>query len=100
MECTTGPLGTGIRHQRRDGDRRRSGRPRTFNRPGFDLFDYDVYALGGDGCMMEGVGAEAASLAGHLQLDNLCWIYDNNKITIEGSTSLAFTEDIATKFTG
>ena len=58
----------------------------TFNRPGFDLFDYDVYAICGDGCLMEGIGAEAASLAGHLKLSNLCWIYDNNKITIEGAT--------------
>lgn len=69
-----------------------------FNRPGFDLFDCDVYALCGDGCMMEGVASEAASLAGHLQLRNLCWIYDNNHITIEGSTSLAFSDDVATRF--
>ena len=72
----------------------------TFNRPGYDLFDYDVYALCGDGCLMEGIGAEAASLAGHQQLSNLCWIYDNNKITIEGGTELAFTEDVAARFTG
>jgi transketolase len=69
-----------------------------FNRPGFDMFDYDAYALCGDGCMMEGVSGEAASLAGHLKLSNLCWIYDNNKITIEGNTSWAFTEDVATRF--
>jgi transketolase len=72
----------------------------TFNRPGFDLFDYNVYALAGDGCLMEGIGAEAASLAGHLRLANLCWIYDDNKITIEGSTSLAFSEDVAARFAG
>ena len=72
----------------------------TFNRPGYTLFDYDVYAVCGDGCLMEGIGAEAASLAGHQQLSNLCWIYDNNTITIEGSTSLAFTEDVAARFTG
>ena len=72
----------------------------TFNRPGFELFDFDVYALGGDGCMMEGVSQEAASLAGHLQLANLCWIYDNNRITIEGSTVLAFSDDVATRFIG
>jgi transketolase len=69
-----------------------------FNRPGFPMFDYDVYALAGDGCMMEGVSGEAASLAGHLKLANLCWIYDNNKITIEGHTEWAFSEDVATRF--
>jgi transketolase len=62
------------------------------------MFDFNVYALGGDGCMMEGIASEAASLAGHLQLDNLCWIYDNNRITIEGHTHLAFSEDVATRF--
>jgi transketolase len=71
-----------------------------FNRPGFEMLDHDVYALCGDGCMMEGVTAEAASLAGHLALSNLCWIYDNNKITIEGHTDWAFSEDVATRFIG
>jgi transketolase len=71
-----------------------------FNRPGFDMFDYSVYALAGDGCMMEGVSGEAASLAGHLKLSNLCWIYDNNHITIEGNTALAFSDDVATRFIG
>jgi transketolase len=72
-----------------------------FNRPGFeDLIDFHVYALCGDGCMMEGISAEAASLAGHLKLSNLCWIYDNNYITIEGHTALAFSEDVATRFIG
>ena len=71
-----------------------------YNRPGFAIFDYNTYAVCGDGCMMEGVASEAASLAGHLGLDNLCWIYDNNHITIEGSTSIAFTEDIAARFLG
>ena len=71
-----------------------------YNRPGFAIFDYNIYAVCGDGCMMEGVASEAASLAGHLGLDNLCWIYDNNHITIEGSTSIAFTEDIAARFLG
>ncbi len=69
-----------------------------FNRPGFELFDYDVYALCGDGCMMEGITSEAASLAGHLKLANLCWIYDSNRITIEGSTALAFSEDVGARF--
>lgn len=97
VECTTGPLGTGFATS--VGMAMASKwQAATYNRPGFELFDYDVYAVGGDGCMMEGVAQEAASLAGHLQLDNLCWIYDNNEITIEGSTSLAFSDDIATKF--
>ncbi|HSO03670.1 MAG TPA: hypothetical protein VLQ92_04245, partial [Candidatus Limnocylindrales bacterium] len=86
VEATTGPLGTGFATS--VGMAMASKwQAATFNRPGFDLFDFDVYAIGGDGCMMEGVAQEAASLAGHLQLDNLCWIYDNNEITIEGSTS-------------
>ncbi len=99
VETTTGPLGQGIATsvgmaiaQKWLADR--------YNRPGFAIFDYDIYAVCGDGCLMEGVGSEAASLAGHLGLDNLCWIYDNNHITIEGSTSLAFTEDVATRFLG
>ena len=71
-----------------------------FNRPDFEMIDYDVYALCGDGCMMEGISGEAASLAGHLGLSKLCWIYDNNKITIEGNTALAFSEDVATRFLG
>ncbi len=71
-----------------------------FNRPGYELFDYDVYALAGDGDLMEGISSEAASLAGHLQLSKLCWVYDNNHITIEGSTGLAFSDDVATRFIG
>src|SRR5262249_53280494 len=71
-----------------------------FNRPGFNLFTFSVYALCGDGCMMEGISGEAASLAGHLKLSNLCWIYDNNHITIEGNTALAFSDDVATRFIG
>jgi transketolase len=69
-----------------------------YNRPGFPIFDYNIYAVCGDGCLMEGIASEAASLAGHLGLDNLCWVYDNNHITIEGQTSLAFTEDVAGRF--
>jgi transketolase len=72
-----------------------------FNRPAFeDLINFNVYALCGDGCIMEGISAEAASLAGHLKLSNLCWIYDNNHITIEGHTELAFSDDVATRFIG
>ncbi|HEX4201212.1 MAG TPA: transketolase, partial [Chthoniobacterales bacterium] len=71
-----------------------------YNRPGFNLFDYRIFAVCGDGCMMEGVASEAASLAGHLGLANLCWVYDNNHITIEGNTRIAFTEDIAARFQG
>src|SRR5262249_2922028 len=70
------------------------------NRPSFEIFGYNIYAICGDGCMMEGVGSEAASLAGHLALDNLCWIYDNNHITIEGNTRITFTEDVAARFLG
>ena len=70
----------------------------TYNKPGFDLFDFNVYALCGDGCMMEGISSEAASLAGHLQLSNLCWIYDQNHVTIEGHTDITFTEDVAARF--
>jgi transketolase len=69
-----------------------------YNRPDFEIFDYNIYAVCGDGCLMEGVASEAASLAGHLGLDNLCWIYDNNHITIEGNTRIAFTEDVAARF--
>ena len=71
-----------------------------YNQPDFPIFDYNIYAICGDGCLMEGIGSEAASLAGHLELDNLCWIYDNNHITIEGNTRIAFTEDVAARFLG
>jgi transketolase len=69
-----------------------------YNKNGYDIFDYNIYAVCGDGCMMEGVASEAASLAGHLGLDSLCWIWDNNHITIEGHTNIAFTEDVAARF--
>jgi len=69
-----------------------------YNKPGFEIFDYNIYAACGDSCMMEGVSSEAASLAGHLGLDNLCWIWDNNHITIEGITRIIFTEDVAARF--
>ena len=90
----------GHRHQRRHGDRARSGSPTATTGRASTIFDYNIYAVCGDGCLMEGVGSEAASLAGHLGLDNLCWIYDNNHITIEGNTRIAFTEDVAARFLG
>jgi transketolase len=99
VETTTGPLGQGYATSVGMAIARRWLAQR-FNKPGFTVFDYDIYALGGDGCMMEGVAQEAASLAGHLGLAELCWIYDNNHITIEGETHLAFSDDIATKFIG
>jgi transketolase len=99
VETTTGPLGQGVATSVGMAIARR-WLAAHFNKPGFSLFDYDVYALCGDGDMMEGVSAEAASLAGHLGLAELCWIYDNNRITIEGHTDLAFSDDIATKFIG
>jgi transketolase len=97
VETTTGPLGQGVATSvgMAIAGRWMAGH---FNRPGFEMFDYDVYALAGDGCLMEGVSAEAASLAGHLRLANLCWIYDSNRITIEGSTALAFSEDVGARF--
>jgi transketolase len=99
IETTTGPLGQGVSNSvgMAIASKWMSAH---FNRPGFDMIDYRVYVLCGDGDMMEGVSSEAASLAGHLKLNNLCWIYDNNRITIEGSTDLAFTEDIASRFMG
>jgi transketolase len=97
VETTTGPLGQGVATSVGMAVASR-WLGAYFNRPGYELFDYDVYALAGDGCLMEGISSEAASLAGHLKLSNLCWIYDNNRITIEGNTSLAFTEDVATRF--
>jgi len=99
VETTTGPLGQGVATSVGMAIARQWLAVR-YNRPGFELFDFNVYALCGDGCMMEGISGEAASLAGHLRLANLCWIYDNNHITIEGNTALAFTEDVATRFIG
>ena len=99
VECTTGPLGQGVAMSVGMAIAQRWLAQR-YNRPGLNIFDYHIYAVCGDGCMMEGVAAEAASLAGHLGLDNLCWIYDNNNITIEGHTKITFTEDIAARFLG
>jgi transketolase len=97
VETTTGPLGQGIATSvgMAIAQKWLAGR---YNRPGFEIFDYNIYAVCGDGCLMEGVGSEAASLAGHLGLDNLCWIYDNNHITIEGETRITFSEDVAARF--
>ena len=99
VETTTGPLGQGIATSVGMAIAAQ-WQGQYFNRPGFDMFNYNVYALCGDGCMMEGVAAEAASLAAHLKLSNLCWIYDTNKIAIEGHTEWAFSEDVATRFIG
>ena len=99
VETTTGPLGQGIGNSVGMAIAARWLAAR-YNRPGFELFDFNVYALCSDGDLMEGIGGEAASLAGHLKLSNLCWIYDDNHITIEGHTTLAFSEDVATRFDG
>jgi transketolase len=97
VETTTGPLGQGVATSvgMAIGEKWLAAH---YNRPDFEIFDYNIYAICGDGCMMEGISSEAASLAGHLGLDNLCWIYDNNHITIEGDTSITFTEDVAARF--
>jgi transketolase len=99
VEATTGPLGNGVAMS--------VGMAiagmwlaERYNRDGFPMFDFDVYALAGDGCMMEGVASEAASLAAHQGLSNLTWIYDSNRVTIEGHTDIAFTEDVAARFVG
>jgi transketolase len=97
VETTTGPLGQGVANSVGMAIAERWLAAR-FNRPGHDIVDYRVYAIAGDGCLMEGVSQEAASLAGHLRLSNLVWIYDNNHITIEGNTSLAFSDDVAARF--
>jgi transketolase len=97
VEATTGPLGQGIADSVGMAIARKWLASR-YNKPGFDLFDYNVYAVCGDGCLMEGVGSEAASLAGHLGLDDLCWIYDNNHVTLDGYTRVTFTEDVAARF--
>jgi len=99
VETTTGPLGQGIATSVGMAIARKWLGSR-YNQPGFDIFDYSIFAICGDGCLMEGIGSEAASLAGHLGLDDLCWIYDNNHITIEGSTRIAFTEDVTARFQG
>jgi transketolase len=97
VETTSGPLGQGVATSVGMAIAQKWLAKR-YNRPRFEIFDYNIYAVCGDGCLMEGVSSEAASLAGHLGLDNLCWIYDNNHITIEGNTSIAFTEDVEARF--
>src|SRR5881296_3972434 len=97
VETTTGPLGQGVATSVGMAIAEK-WLASHYNRPNFQIFDYNIYAICGDGCLMEGVGSEAASLAGHLRLDNLCWIYDNNHISLEGSTRLTFTEDVAARF--
>jgi transketolase len=99
VEATTGPLGQGIATSVGMAIAEK-WLAAHFNKPGFEIFDYNIYAVCGDGCMMEGIGSEAASIAGHLGLDNLCWLYDNNHITIEGNTRITFTEDVAARFLG
>jgi transketolase len=99
VETTTGPLGQGVATSVGMA-MARWWLGAHFNKPGFEMFDYNVYVLCGDGDMMEGISGEAASLAAHHKLSNLVWIYDNNHITIEGNTSIAFTEDVAARFKG
>ena len=99
VEATTGPLGQGVATSvgMAIASKWQAGH---FNRPGMQLFDFDVYAFCGDGDLMEGVAGEAASIAGHLKLDNLCWVYDNNHISIDGDTALAYSDDVAARFMG
>jgi transketolase len=97
VEATTGPLGQGVATSVGMAVAGQWLGAR-YNREGFPLFDFDVYALAGDGCMMEGISSEAASFAGHQRLSNLCWIYDSNRVTIEGHTDITFTEDVAERF--
>jgi len=97
VETTTGPLGQGVATSVGMAIAEKWLASR-YNKPDFPIFDYNIYAVCGDGCMMEGVASEAASLAGHLGLDNLCWVWDNNHITIEGDTNITFTEDVAARF--
>jgi len=99
VETTTGPLGQGIGNSV---GMAIAGKwlAANFNQPGYEIFDFNVYSVCGDGDMMEGVGGEAASLAGHLGLANLCWIYDNNRVTLDGPASWSFSEDVMTRFVG
>jgi transketolase len=99
VETTTGPLGQGVGNS--VGMAMASHwLAANFNRPEFEIFDFNVYAMCSDGDLMEGIGGEAASLAAHLKLSNLCWMYDNNKITLDGPADWSFSEDVATRFVG
>jgi transketolase len=97
VEATTGPLGQGVANSV---GMAMAGKwlAASYNKPDFDIFNFNVYALCGEGCLMEGVSSEAASLAGHLKLSNLCWIFDNNMVTIDGYANITFTEDVAKRF--
>ncbi len=99
VETTTGPLGQGVGNSL---GMAIAGKwlGATFNRPGYDVFDFNVYAMCSDGDLMEGIGGEAASLAGHLKLSNLCWMYDHNNVTLDGPANWSFSEDVATRFVG
>ena len=99
VEVTTGPLGQGVGNSvgMAIGSKWLAA---NFNRPGFEIFNYNVYAICSDGDLMEGISGEAASLAGHLKLSNLCWIYDHNRVTLDGPADWSFSEDVATRFTG
>jgi transketolase len=99
VEVTTGPLGQGVGNSVGMAIASR-WLAANFNRPGFEVFDFNVYAMCSDGDVMEGIGGEAASLAGHLKLSNLCWMYDNNRITLDGPADWSFSEDVATRFIG
>ena len=99
VETTTGPLGQGVANSV---GMAIAGKwlAANFNQPGFEIFNFRVYSVCGDGDLMEGVAGEAASLAGHLALVNLCWIYDNNRVTLDGPASWSFSEDMMTRFVG
>ena len=99
VETTTGPLGQGVGNSLGIAIASR-WLAANFNRPGFEIFDFNVYAMCSDGDLMEGIGGEAASLAGHLKLSNLCWMYDHNHITLDGPANWSFSEDVATRFIG
>jgi transketolase len=99
VETTTGPLGQGVGNSLGMAIASR-WLAANFNQPDYEIFDYNVYAICSDGDLMEGVGGEAASLAGHLKLSNLCWIYDHNHVTLDGPASWSFSEDVATRFIG